>query len=149
MSNKPVRAALLAATWGNELDLSQFNAREHRKFYLDLLVDQSEELTERLSTDQAGQIHIVADNAGLELCSDLVLADAILQRRHGPVITHLKPWPMFVSDALVEDVIGSIRAFCACPSDGGVHALGNRLSSAMQDGHLLAITMITGVSLAI
>jgi hypothetical protein len=54
---------------------------------------------------ERGEITIVLDNCGLELLSDLALADVLLAGRYaGRVVLLAKAAPVFVSDAMVKDV---------------------------------------------
>jgi len=131
--------ALWLALLGNEADYSQLGTgaaapsswRDH------LVVDERAALIEALlRLPDGGSVHFIADNAGPELVADLVLADALLGRG-ARVVLHAKPWPMFVSDALIEDVPATIDAIGALP-EGPARALASRLERARQDGRLEA-----------
>ena len=132
-----LNSALLLALSGNEADLSQLARAEQGQPRLQLIVDERPEIIDRLRVSRGdGTIHLLADNAGAELCFDLVLVDVLLSMRNGPVVVHLKPWPMFVSDALVSDVESTLDAFLHHRSRRLVD-LGQRLRLALESGRLL------------
>jgi hypothetical protein len=107
-----LRALLLAALWGNRVDLSYavgvaFGAAGERD---DLLADDSARAAMQLLA-RDGDVHIVTDNTGSELSMDLVLADALLGGAAARVSLHVKLHPTFVSDAVVADVWALVDAF--------------------------------------
>ncbi len=129
--------AVWLALLGNEADYSQLaaGASERSSWSDRLVVDQRAALHGALSRFPPGApVHLIADNAGPELVADLVLADLLL-RREARVVVHCKPWPMFVSDALIEDVRASIDALAALP-EGPAQAIGARLRRARDEGRL-------------
>jgi uncharacterized protein with ATP-grasp and redox domains len=129
--------ALWLALLGNETDYSQLaaGAGERSSWSDRLVVDERAGLIDTLVRLPAGAaVHVIADNAGPELVADLVLAGVLLERA-AHVILHCKPWPMFVSDALVEDVWATVDAIRTLPS-GPARALGERLQAAREDGRL-------------
>jgi hypothetical protein len=127
-----LRELLRAAVVGNQSDLSQLgSARWQTLHHQALLCDDSAQLSNRLET-VSGFVHLVADNAGAELLWDLALADEILGTGAGQVILHLKPCPMFVSDAVVADVEASIAAL-SCHESDVLALLGRRLRRALDD----------------
>jgi hypothetical protein len=131
--------ALWLALLGNEADYSQLapGTGQRRSWEDRLVVDHRASLLERLSRSAvAGPVHVIADNAGPELLADLVLADTLLQQPHASaVVLHCKPWPMFVSDALVEDAVATIQALRDLPA-GKARAIGDRLAHAHDSGRL-------------
>ncbi|MFF3289750.1 damage-control phosphatase ARMT1 family protein [Streptomyces sp. NPDC003023] len=88
----------------------------------------------------AASVHLVADNAGRELIPDLVLIDHLLHAgRALRVVLHVKPYPYYVSDATMSDVVDSVRRLtqAAAPRAAGYAAeIGRRLWNAMADGRL-------------
>ncbi len=130
-----IRSLLGLALWGNRVDLSYavgtaFGAGGAND---DLLVDDRDWAVDRLLTPRA-DVHIVADNTGSELSMDLVLADALISLVGARISLHVKMHPMFVSDALADDVWSLLSAMRA---RGGASAeLGSRLWRAFADGRL-------------
>lgn len=113
-----LRELLVAATWGNRVDLSYtvgvaFGAVGHQD---DLLADDGAAATGALLNDPS-DVHVVADNAGSELAVDLILVDFLLAAPPGPgagrprVTLHVKMHPTFVSDAVTGDVWTLLDAF--------------------------------------
>jgi damage control phosphatase ARMT1-like protein len=129
-----VENALRLAIRGNESDLSQLHAAGARAASDDLVVDQTAALLAAIASSRGEILHLLADNAGPELCRDLLLADALLSAGIGAIVLHVKPWPMFVSDALPSDVTAAIEAFSRSRSSGKLAAVGRRLSSALSHG---------------
>ena len=69
-----------------------------------LLVDHSENIISRFTTT-LNEVVLVLDNAGMELFSDLLLADYLLsQGLAQKVHIHAKACPTFVSDATLQDI---------------------------------------------
>ena len=107
--------ALLLDLWGNRADLSLSGGKvtaapmEDQADETTLLADDisllwsSSVFQSGASTGQ--EIGIVLDNCGLELCTDLVLADILLSSGVAAKVTlFAKEHPVFVSDALPKDV---------------------------------------------
>jgi len=87
-------------------------------------------------SSSSGHVIVVLDNYGLELVSDLVLADALISAQLASRVTlHCKQDPTFVSDAIVADIertlttLGAASAACA--------ALAARLRHLLDQGALL------------
>lgn len=114
--------------WGNATDLSLLTslsvdelesrqgkaARESSK--ANVLVDDTELawiLLEQTKTlKEAGDVHIVLDNAGFELLADLVLAGYLLESQFAAkVVLHGKRMPWFVSDVNPGDFTDLIDGF--------------------------------------
>lgn len=109
-----VGRAVEFALWGNRIDLS-YSASLDRGTSIspdDLLVDDRPQLLEYLGRSSnrgnglhgGGTVYIVADNAGSELATDLVLSDRLLRHVTDRVVLYLKTHPTFVSDATTHDV---------------------------------------------
>ncbi|MCC6801073.1 MAG: protein-glutamate O-methyltransferase family protein [Anaerolineae bacterium] len=104
---------LLASLWGNRADLSHVagDLAAGAASEDDLLVDDRAALVEHLASapPDAGPVHLVIDNAGLELMVDLALVDALITDGHR-VVMHVKAYPVFVSDATISDVWQTLAA---------------------------------------
>jgi hypothetical protein len=143
---------LHGALWGNRADLSQ------ESFLVDLssggaqnhfvLRDDTDALFRVLSASTAADlnvnlapasnpasaraaVHLVLDNAGLELASDLVLA-AYLTSVGFKVTLHCKHSPMFVSDATESDVHEQMET----------HPASDLLRAALASGSLAVVPCI-------
>jgi hypothetical protein len=134
-------AVLLAALWGNRADLG-FAAQTtpDRPVHEHLVVDDSTELWEILRTAKPRRgggavVCLVADNAGRELLSDLLLIDHILDSDPGSrVLLHVKPTPYYVSDATTADVAACLRRLAA--ADGYAATVADRLREAFRTGRV-------------
>lgn len=136
-----LRATLRGALFANETDYSQLimaSQGDTSLWHERILLDQSEQWLSSLQQNpDKGVVHIIADNAGHELCWDLVMVDAILGLFNTiKVIIHVKPWPMFVSDALSIDVEETINNFLSNGLSDDMHLLGQRLRTAMEGDRL-------------
>ncbi|MDI7276705.1 MAG: damage-control phosphatase ARMT1 family protein [Anaerolineae bacterium] len=103
------RALIYASLWGNRVDLSNREVLAEAALEAghpeDVLIDDSAEILDFLTGEPHGLIDFVNDNAGPEAAFDLLLADLILEQGWAQrVRMHLKPYPFFVSDAMVKDV---------------------------------------------
>lgn len=92
--------------WANRIDLSYAPSMQHgtETSPEDLLVDDRAAVIAQLMDAPAGDIYLVADNAGSELALDLALVDSLLRRPGTRVLLCLKAAPTFVSDATPSDV---------------------------------------------
>ncbi len=134
-------AVLHASLWGNRIDLSYAAAAELGRQRRDhderanLLVDDTARVWEFLSARSAGRVAILADNAGSELLTDLVLADFLLSARLATEVTlYLKPQPFFVSDATPADVEPALEALVRAGERS--RALGDRVRRHLRRGQL-------------
>jgi Damage-control phosphatase ARMT1-like domain len=133
-SRDDLSAALWLALLANESDYSQLAAGQGRTAAWSerLLIDERPALLDSLLRIRLGTgvVHVIADNAGPELMADLLLADTLLDLADDVAVTiHCKPWPMFVSDALISDVEESIGAL-RVHDLGPLRAIGQRLHRA-------------------
>jgi hypothetical protein len=129
-------SALLLALFGNEADLSQLTASAAPS-ERGVLVDQRSDIVDRLRSLPGGSVvQIVADNAGSELCFDLVLVATLLELGVDVVELQVKPSPMFVSDALAKDVDESIASFEKVAATSALSRVGQALRRAIQDDRL-------------
>ncbi len=129
--------SLKHALWGNRIDLSYAVAAAHGSAWEadDLLADDSLLTAERLLS-LPGDVHLITDNAGTELATDLVLVDTLLACRPDRVFMHLKAYPTFVSDTTLPDLLHFLSLL-----DSGAHgveeqALAARLMTALNAGRL-------------
>lgn len=151
LARRPVeeRAAayLQGSLWGNRADLG-FTVGSHGTDGFQersgedpppLVADDSEVLWSLLPTagspGTARTVHVIADNSGRELIPDLVLIDHLLESgRADDVVLHVKPYPYYVSDATMADVVDCARR--VAQASGGAGEAGKRLWAAMGDGRL-------------
>ncbi len=105
-------AMIELALWGNRIDLSYAVAAAHGSHRADgdLLVDDRDKAVARLLR-APGTVHILIDNAGTELATDMALTDLLLDGFADRIIFHLKLHPTFVSDAIVPDVLSLLDRF--------------------------------------
>ena len=142
MVYEPVEAHLSRliqyALWGNRIDLSLVAAVQHGSESSnpdDLLIDDTR-LAVNYLLHTTGTVHVVADNAGLELAMDLVLIDALLRDVTDTIVLHLKMHPTFVSDATSVDVLLFIDRLVSNQYGSLASAFGQRLQKAFYDGRL-------------
>lgn len=132
-------ATLLELTvWGNRIDLSYALASSHGSEIAvdDLLVDERAAYVDYL-LQEAGEVQIIADNAGSELTMDLVLAAMLLEENIASrVVLHLKQHPTFVSDAIAADVLNFIVLLRGRKQDPDAQGLGAQLESQLEEGRL-------------
>lgn len=136
-----LKTTIRCSLFGNEADYSQLitSRSDSEGWHERLLLDESDQLVSRLTqADAQGNIHIIADNAGHELCWDLVMVDVILRLFNNiRVVIHVKPWPMFVSDALAVDIEETLNQFLSHHLSQNLHSIGERLQAAIESGRLL------------
>jgi uncharacterized protein with ATP-grasp and redox domains len=136
---------LHAALWGNRADLSYMVAAhlgataapvDERA---NLLADDSAALWRFLQANAGGRIAILADNAGTELLMDVALLDFLLTTGlAAEVHLHLKPQPLFVSDALSQDLVDGLDALA--PGGGTAEKLARRVDGHITSGELILKT---------
>lgn len=133
-----LHSALLASLWGNRSDLGFRLSKPQSADAAqvdDLIVDDANEVWSHLSEHDAGRVDLIADNAGRELVSDLLLIDRLLSTgRAARVVLHLKPQPYFVSDATVHDLLTILGHLSRHP--GAVVDMTARLAAAITDGRI-------------
>lgn len=138
------RQLLSADLWGNRVDLSLWPIMEggisrvestREQSYI--LVDDTPIIAERFVDSQKLRFDFIADNAGFELFGDLCLADYLLATNAATVVhLHLKNHPIFVSDAMIKDVLYTIQ-FLTQANDLTVKEFGLRLKGYLDNGRLL------------
>ncbi|RYZ35143.1 MAG: DUF89 family protein, partial [Sphingobacteriales bacterium] len=143
-SSTELRELLFAALWGNSSDLSQLSASKastKERFRNELLIDDSEALCRFIDVEAAGvQLNYIADNAGLELLTDLLLMDYLLFHGKVPrVVLHVKIHPTFVSDAIRADIEHHLR-FLEKMGDRNCLGFAGRIRSYLADSRLAVKT---------
>jgi uncharacterized protein with ATP-grasp and redox domains len=128
---------LAASAWGNQADMSIWPiGRESGPDGGHLVVDDCERIAAALVGGR-GRIALLADNAGVELAADLALIDFLLESSLvESVELHVKPFPTFVSDATLPDVVETALSFAHRGELADVRALGQRLLGALACGQL-------------
>jgi hypothetical protein len=126
---------LLRALWGNRVDLSYAVGVAFGAAGLsdDLLCDHRARAIPALLRPD-GDVHVIADNTGSELSTDLALADTLIARAGARVSLHVKVHPTFVSDAVPADVWALLAAMDE--RGGAVAELAARLRRAWADDGL-------------
>lgn len=95
---------LQLSLWGNKSDLSQYKLDRNVHESEATLIDDAMEIVNLISGG-ISRVDIVLDNAGMELFTDILLAEWLIsQNLADQVVLHAKAYPTFVSDATVEDV---------------------------------------------
>ena len=147
-SSSALRRLLRLDLWGNQADMSIWpassdsagppNASAPERAHL--LIDDIPAAVDHAEKARARgplRIDVLADNAGIELVGDLVTADFLLRHEVAHrVIMHVKPYPTFVSDATIPDVVATIEALASGSLSGNGTATGRRLRHALSDGRL-------------
>jgi len=128
-----IRLATSIALWGNKMDLSIWPA-DISSATKDMFSSIFEQAQEGLLTDDSNKlvehclrlkqrngnkkhtgsvnIHIIVDNAGFELITDLLLGQYFLESGIASTVTfQCKSHPTFVSDALEKDVLEHIQYY--------------------------------------
>lgn len=135
-----LNAMLSAAVFGNRVDLSYAESRAQglTTDQSDLLVDDRAAVIDHLLSAPAGDVHVVADNAGSELSTDLCLIDLLIRENLAlKVVLHVKYHPTFVSDATRADVLTFILACEAGKYGLSARRMGGRLHDAVRVGRLV------------
>ncbi len=139
---KDLKDLLLLNLWGNKSDLSQIqNTRSStlsslNQFSTDhLLIDHCDELVADL-IQSVDRVDVILDNAGVELFTDLLLADYLLANSLVRQIHfHAKFHPTFVSDATTND-IRILLDFLSKSGQTIVLEFIRRIEDAQKDGKL-------------
>jgi uncharacterized protein with ATP-grasp and redox domains len=110
---------LLCSLWGNRSDLSLSSGNVDASVAQGgnagkLLIDDSHMAEERInSIEVSGRtVIMVLDNCGAELLADLRLAEYLVNQKHCRVVLHVKPHPVFVSDATRADIHNHVDQVC-------------------------------------
>ena len=135
-------ALLHSSLWGNRADLSNYTvdlavlsglaAREERE---NILIDDTEAVRLYLAGGLQ-RVDFISDNVGLDLLFDLVLVDMLLHERWAEhVVFHLKDWPFFVSDAMLQDLYSTVSVLGESPKDA-IRLLAARLQAHLAEERL-------------
>jgi uncharacterized protein with ATP-grasp and redox domains len=140
-----LRTLIAVDLWGNLTDLSRWPASHRESSQASflprpdrILVDDGAAAAEDLAapTGAASRVDFLLDNVGFELTCDLFLAAALLHSgMASQVQLHVKAAPVFVSDAMAEDVRYTLDRLAAAP-DPAVAGLGQALGGSLADGRL-------------
>ncbi len=157
-----LKKLLHAVIWGNQADLSIWpagGASPTAMFWMDnhsgeevrlahLLADHAGAIADTItcSPHPLERVDFILDNVGLELASDLLLADFLLSNQWVHSIRfYAKPFPTYVSDATIPDVL-SLVASLARADAPGVQLLGQRLRSYLEEQRLQLHTHLYWIS---
>lgn len=106
-SSSRLNYLLNLSLWGNKSDLSQLNLDTDRGSELlesFTVLNHAESVCNHL-LDRSDRVDIVLDNSGLELFTDLILAEQLISQGVAKtVVLHAKKAPTFVSDATIADI---------------------------------------------
>lgn len=130
-------ALLHSCLWGNRADLSNFtvkvkargglSAREERHL---ILIDHTDPIRAILSKG-VQRVDFINDNVGSDLLFDLAFSDFLLRQGWvSHIHLHLKNYPFFVSDAMLEDVLQTVTLLKSSSSEA-MSAMGVRLEEAL------------------
>lgn len=115
MSKSILLASMQSSLWANRWDLSLFRSNELHgteefmenleKMRSSILIDDSSRIWRLISGEpKLSRVDIVLDNSGLEVFSDMVLADFLVKEMGvSEVHFHWKAMPWFVSDVTGKD----------------------------------------------
>lgn len=141
-------ALLYFVLWGNRADLSlwpvdavdsNYNSLENHPEKTHVLVDDTSVISDKIANFDKVRIDFIVDNAGLELVSDLCLADYLLDTNAAKIVyLHLKPYPTFVSDATIKDVHSTLKIL-ATDENREVRRLSFRLQDYINSNRLCLV----------
>jgi hypothetical protein len=144
-SREALGELLAEALWGNQVDLSLWPAGDEENPHGGagqgraslIVVDDTDQVVEYLlRAAPCTRVDFIVDNAGPEVVTDLCLVDYLLGAKMTQAVhLNLKPYPVFVSDAMVKD-IGATVDFLAGDSDERVQTLADRLRRHLGEGRL-------------
>lgn len=138
-TREKTEALLLASLWGNRADLGfrigMATTGQQQAQHTRLVADDTDAVASALDSGAASTICVVADNAGRELLSDLLLIDHLLDSGLAArVVLHVKPSPYYVSDATTSDFVQCLRRLASVP--GAASEAAHRLQQATGDGRV-------------
>lgn len=132
-----LRDLLALDLWGNRVDLSYMIGTTFTQTADDWAADEREAVVSHLlAGDGTGSVHLITDNYGTELATDLALIDGLLDGVVERVVMHVKAHPTYVSDATQSDVMDFI-ALLSEDRRPIFSALADRLNAARIDGRLI------------
>ena len=126
--------------WGNLDDLSQIRRIKYSEKPLEnILINDIELLQDHLSK-KIHQIDIILDNAGFELCMDLLFCYYILTNDIADkVYIHVKKYPIFVSDTTQDD-INITLSFLNSSQSEVLRDIGKQLRMYFDSGDIVAVS---------
>jgi hypothetical protein len=143
LPNRQQRDGLLRSSlWGNQADLG-FRVTApgptpagHTVSGQEVLVDDSSRFWANLESMAGGTVCLLADNAGPELISDLILLDHLLSTDLASrVVVYVKPQPYYVSDATTADLLAAVHRIRGAPGAQAAR-IGARLHEALGRGSM-------------
>jgi hypothetical protein len=142
LSSELYSKLILRSLWGNRADLSLSAGKVEAVTggAITIVDDTSaswEYLLKAREWKSPVQVSLILDNCGLELLSDLVTADGLLTSHFvDTVILHCKDAPVFVSDAMPEDIFIALEWIRRLDNDLS-HSLHARLTGYIRNNRLL------------
>ena len=137
---------LHASLWGNRLDLSNFtvkNTIKHHQATIErenIIINDFSKIYHTFNNETVSNIAFFHDNVGMELEFDLLLADFLLEKKWvETIVFYLKPYPFFVSDAMIKDLQETLHIFKSVPYSN-VNDLGKRIHRALNNGTIFLST---------
>lgn len=133
---------LHASLWGNRVDLSNLTVADeirNRQAMIErenLLISDFAKVLDVFQRSSVSHVAFVNDNVGMELGFDILLADFLLRSNWvGKLTFFLKPYPFFVSDAMIKDLHETLRVFTETSSPS-LSRLGKRMQIFLSEGAL-------------
>jgi uncharacterized protein with ATP-grasp and redox domains len=145
--SKEIEMILHFCLWGNRSDLCylKVSSQDSSKAFQvnkekeNILIDHSKDVQKLLFEIKPLKIDVICDNSGAELMLDLVLVDTLLKENICSEITlHVKKHPTFVSDATIDDVLDTIKAYSE-REESELNSIGFRLSGFLQESKKLVL----------
>ncbi|MCJ7626205.1 MAG: damage-control phosphatase ARMT1 family protein [Anaerolineaceae bacterium] len=144
--NDILKYCLKFALWGNQADLSLWPVSNDEKngatsflqFDRQIIIDESDELLLYINSNRGNirRMDIILDNVGIELVSDLNLANYLLTEEIvDRIYMHVKRYPLFVSDAMGNDVMETVETLSK-DTNQLISDFGQRLQGYLREGHL-------------
>ncbi|MFB0502467.1 MAG: damage-control phosphatase ARMT1 family protein [Candidatus Bathyarchaeia archaeon] len=133
---------LHASLWGNRVDLSNLTVADeirNRQAMIErenLLINDFPKVLGVFQGHSLSHIAFVSDNVGMELGFDILFADFLLRSDWVDRLTFfLKPYPFFVSDAVIKDLQETLKAYIQTSNPSLSH-LGKRVEKFLSEGTL-------------
>jgi len=133
---------LHASLWGNRVDLSNLTVADEvrsRQAMIErenLLINDFTRVLHVLQGRSLSHVAFINDNVGMELGFDMLLADFLLRSNWVDKLTfYLKPYPFFVSDAMIKDLQETLEAFTETSSPS-LGRLGKRMKRFVSEATL-------------
>jgi uncharacterized protein with ATP-grasp and redox domains len=130
---------LHASLWGNRVDLSNLTVADeirNRQAMIErenLLINDFPKVSDVFQGRSLSHVAFVNDNVGMELGFDILLADFLLRNNWVDRLTFfLKPYPFFVSDAMIKDLQETLKAYTETSSPSLSH-LGKRMGNFLSE----------------